>query len=285
MNEKTSKAAPEKKAVVKKVVELGKKYPIIGVINMQGLPADSLLKMKKQLRGKMELVMARKTLMTLGLEQLKLQNGEEVISKLKGVPALMFTSDNPFALYKTIKKSRTPAAAKAGQLAPYDIMLPKGPTPFGPGPIISEFAQLGIPAGVEGGKVAIKKDTVVVREGEPISSQLAGMLARLGIQPMEVGMDLHTVYEKGILYPKKVLDIDEKQFAQDLALAASSAFNLAVDVSYTTIDTIELLLGKASREAKEVALEGGVLAPDLVEDVIARAAQIAQTIKKDHNIQ
>jgi len=170
-NVKTCKAAPAKKAVVQQITELGKQYPIIGVLNMHGMPASSLLKMKKTLRGKVELVMTRKTLIQLGLNKLKLDGGEKLIAELKGMPALMFTKENPFALYKIIKKSKTPAAAKAGDIAPYDIVLPAGPTPFSPGPVISEFASLGVPAGVEEGKVAIKKDTTVAKEGEAIGDK------------------------------------------------------------------------------------------------------------------
>lgn len=283
--ETTCKAAPEKKEVVKQIIALGKKYPIIGIVNMEGLPASNLLKMKKQLRGKMELVMCRKTLMQLALKDLKLQNGEEVINNLKGMPALMFTEENPFSLYKTIKKSKTPAPAKPGQEAPFDITVPAGPTPFGPGPIISEFAQLGIPAGVEEGKVAIKKDTTVVKEGETISAPLAGMLQRLGIEPMEVGLNLHAVYEDGTIFPRSVLDIDEDEFMANLAGAASGAFNLAVEVGHFTPETVETMLSKAAREARSVGVEGNIMAADLVEDILAKAERQATSLKSEANIQ
>ena len=282
---KTTKAAPEKKAVVKKILDFGKQYPIIGILNMENLPAGSLLQMKKQLRGKVELVMTRKTLIQKGLKDLKLQGGEKLLEQIKGMPALMFTKENPFALYKIIKKSKTPAAAKAGQIAPRDLVVLKGPTPFTPGPVISEFAQLGIKAGVEGGKVAVKEDTTVVKEGEPINAKLASMLQRLGIQPMEIGLDLSCVYEKGIIYPRSVLDIDEGKFMQDLTLAASEAFNLSVETCFITKENVETLLSKAFREAKAVGLEGGVLAPELVEEILAKAYREAQSVASEGNVQ
>ncbi|HLF54252.1 MAG TPA: 50S ribosomal protein L10 [Candidatus Nanoarchaeia archaeon] len=282
---KTSKAAPEKKEVVKKIQDLSKKYPIIGILNLENMPASSLLKMKKQLRGKVELVMTRKTLLKLGLEKLNLPSGEKLIESLKGMPALMFTKENPFALYNIIKKSKTPAAAKPGQLAPHDITLQPGPTPFTPGPVISEFAQLGIKAGVEGGKVAIKQETTVVKEGQPISGPLASMLQRLGVEPMEIGLDLHCVYEKGIIYPKTVLDIDETKFMQDLMGAAGGAFNLAIEITFISKDTIETLLSKAFREAKAVGIEGNVMEPELVEEILAKGYRAAQAVAQEGNVQ
>ncbi|VVB81304.1 50S ribosomal protein L10 [uncultured archaeon] len=282
---KTSKAAPEKKEVVKKILQFGKQYPIIGLLNMENLPASSLLIMKKQLRGKVELVMTRKTLILLGLKDLKLPNGEKIIEKITGMPALMFTKDNPFALYKIIKKSKTPAAAKPGQIAPRDITIPAGPTPFTPGPVISEFAALGIKAGVEGGKVAVKQDATVVKEGQPINAKLASMLQRLGIEPMEIGLDLICAYEKGIIYPRSVLDIDETKFMQDLIGAANAAFNLAIETTHITKDTIETLLGKAHREAKAVGIEGNIMEPELVGEILAKAQRQAQAVASEGNVQ
>jgi len=217
------------------------------------------------------------------MEQLKDRVGIEKLDEyIKiGMPALLFTKENPFALYKTLKKSKSKAAAKPGQTAPYDLVIPAGPTPFSPGPVISEFAQIGVKAGVEGGKVAIKQDAVVAKLGEPITSGVASMLARLGITPMEIGLNLLAVYEKGTVYPKSVLDIDETKFMQDLTNAIMSGLNLAVDVAYPTTDTTELLLQKAWREAKAVAIEGSILASGIVEDVLGNAERIAISMKDE----
>jgi large subunit ribosomal protein L10 len=174
------------------------------------------------------------------------------------MPALMFTKDNPFELYKIIKKSKTPAAAKPGQLAPRDIIVPAGPTPFTPGPVISEFAALGIKAGVEGGKVAVKQDALVVKEGQPIEAKLASMLQRLGIEPMEIGLDLSCVYEKGVIYPKSVLDVDEVKFMADLIGAATESLNVAVDIGFITADNAEVFIAKAYREAKALEEEAKI---------------------------
>lgn len=280
-NPKTCKKAQEKKDAIDKVVSLAKKYPIIGVLNMETLPAGSLLRMKQKLREDVEIFMTRKSLMKLAVESIKLQNGEELIAEFKGSPALMFTKENPFKIYKTIKKSKSAAPAKAGQEAPKDIMIPKGPTPFGPGPIISEFAMLGVKAGVEDGKVAVKEDTTVVKEGEVINDKLASMLQKLGIEPMEIGLDLRCVYEDGIIYGRKVLDVDEEQFMNDLMSCASHGVNLAVEAGITTKDTIEMLLQKATREGHSLAMEANILAQGMQEDIIAKLQRIANKIMED----
>ncbi len=280
---KTSNAAPEKKAVIQKIQDLAKDYPIIGVLNMHSMPAAQLARMRSTLRKNVVMVMTKKKLLLRAIDKLKTTKPglEKILEKLPDMPALIFTKDNPFALFKTIKKNKSKAPAKAGQIAPFDLIIPAGPTPFAPGPVLSELGALGIKAGVEGGKVAVKVDSTVCKEGEVIKPALAPMLARLGIQPMEIGLDLVAVYEKGIIYPKSVLNIDEDKFMSDLSAAASGAFNLAIETAYTTADTAEPLLQKAFREAKEVGLEGGIMEPELVEELLAKADREAKSLQSE----
>lgn len=287
MPTKTHKVAQEKKDVVKKIVKHIKDYPIVGIVNMENLPAAQLQKMKKQLRGKIEMLMTKIKLTNLAIDEAKTaRKGIEALQPyVKGMPALLFTKENPFSLYKILKKSKSAAAAKAGQLAPKDLVVPAGPTPFTPGPVISEFAALGIKAGVEGGKVAVKQDAVVCKEGKAISAPLASMLARLGIEPMEIGLDLVVVFENGTIYDKKVLDIDETVFMGKIMQAASESFNLAVEVALPMKDTIEVLIAKGFREAKAVALEGNILADAVVAELVEKAEREMLALTSTANIQ
>ncbi len=274
--------AQYKKDAVKKISKLMQEYPIIAVANLHDLPANALQRLRGLLRGKVEIVMTRANLFKLALNDAKskVSGIEKLESFLGGMPALIFTKENPFSLYRTVKKNKSPAAAKPGQLAPNDITIPAGPTPFAPGPVISELSQLGLKAGVESGKIAIKESKVVVHEGQPISAPLAGMLTRLGIQPMEVGLNLVAVFEKGIIYDKKVLDVDEKQFMDQISRAATYARNLSVEVAFPTKQTIELLLQKAFRSAKGLAVSQGILAKGVVEEVLAKAFRAGAALKE-----
>ena len=250
MAAKTSRASGQKKEIVSVLSALLLNSPIVGIVNMEGLPANALQKISGQLRGRMELFMTKKRLMNLAIADAKKKNPDiqKIQEFVKGMPALMFTKENPFAIYKLIKKNKSPAAAKPGQTAPRDITVKAGPTPFTPGPIISDLAAVGLKAGVQAGKVAIKVDSVVVKEGQKISAPLAGILAKLGIEPMEIGLNIVAIYENGLIYHRDVLDIDETKFIADIAMAANEALNLAIEMGYATKDTVELMIMKATLE-------------------------------------
>ncbi len=260
MSEKTTRAGGRRKDNAKKVAELVRKYPIVGVVDMTCLPTPQLQRMRAQLRGQVEIFMAKKKVMQKAIAEIKDIAGIHELNPYmeKALPALLLTKENPFKLFKILKQNKSKAPAKAGQLAPNDIMVPAGPTPFAPGPVIGELGMLGIKTGVEGGKIVIKADTVICKAGQPITDKVASLLLRLGIEPMEIGLDLKVVYEKGVLYPKKVLDIDETKFMSDLMTAISQAYNLAIEAAYASKDTTEELLMKAFREARAVAEEGKI---------------------------
>lgn len=279
--------APYKKEIVSNLVNLINEYPIIGVVNMENLPAPQLQTMRAQLRGKFFIAMTKRRLIKLAFEQTKAKkNGiEKLESHLGGEPALIFTKENPFRLSKTLQKSKSPAPAKAGQTAPRDIIVNKGATSFAPGPIIGELALAGIKSGVEGGKVAIKEDSVVVKAGEKIKPKVAEILTRLGIQPMEAGLDLVAVFENGLIYGRDVLSIDESEYKNRLMNASRWAFNLANYAAYPTKETIRLLVGKAFNDAKALGIERNIFDKGIIDALLGKAERQMLSLKTAANIQ
>src|SRR3989344_5351981 len=124
----THHIAEHKKKKVADIVRWISEYPVVAAIDMENLPAPQLQKMKAQLRGQIIIAMTKKRLIKVALEQAKENKKgiEQLETYLKGMPALVFTKENPFKLSKLLKKSKSPAPAKAGQTAPSDIIVPKG---------------------------------------------------------------------------------------------------------------------------------------------------------------
>ncbi len=260
-----------KKGTVQEFTKLIEQYDVVGAVNMENLPAKQLHNMRVQLRDTVLIKMSKRRLLTVAIKNAKKEGIQDIIPYLKGMPALLFTNNSPFTLFKTLKKNKSTTAIKGGQIAPHDIVVSAGPTPFAPGPVIGELGSVGIKAGIASGKVVIKEDTVVVKEGEEVSSLLAGLLTRLGIEPMEIGLDLTAVCEKGEILPKAVLDIDEEQYIADVTTAASWAFNLAVHSVFLTSETTPVLIQKAFAEAKALALGEDILTDLTVGDTLAKA--------------
>src|SRR3989344_4547465 len=241
----------KKKKEVESIKKLMLKYRVISIGDITSLPSRQFQSMRAKLKDKVVIKVTKKRLVQRAIESLKEKDLKPLEKYLENIiPVLLFTDEDPFKLYKLLKKSKSRVAAKPGQMAPSDIVVNAGPTNFPPGPIIGELGQVGIVASVEAGKIAIKKDTTIVKEGHVINDKQASVLAKLGIEPMEIGLNLRGVYDNGILYDKSSLDFDEEQLLNDIKLAHRNALGLALKAGYITKETIKLMISKASSQAR-----------------------------------
>jgi large subunit ribosomal protein L10 len=270
--------AEHKKQKVQAIAGLLDSYPIVAVVNMANLPAKQLQNMRGQLRSSVVMYMSKRTFISKALDTCKKPGIQELKGHLGGMPALLFAKENPFRLYKMIEKRKSKAPIKPGQTAPNDIMVPAGATNFAPGPIIGELGQFRIKTGIEGGKIVIKDSAVVAKKGDVVKPALASILLRLGIEPMEIGLDLVVAYENGELLTKDMLSIDEKEYLARISLAASDAMKLAMEIAYPSPETIRMLLAKSHLGAKAAAMEAGVLSKDTLE-LLAKAEAQASTLQ------
>jgi large subunit ribosomal protein L10 len=260
-----------KKDSVADFVKLIESYDMVGAVNMENLPAKQLNIMRETLRNTVLIKMNKRRIIKVALEQAKKQGVSDLTPYLKGMPALLFSNDNPFTLFKTLKKNKSSTVIKGGQVAPKDIVVPEGPTSFAPGPIIGELGGVGIKAGIDGGKVVIKQTATVAKEGDVVSSKLAGILTRLGIEPMEIGLDLTAIWENGEILTKSILDVDDEAYYAQLIQGASWAYNLAMEAAYTCAETIEPLVIKSFNESKALAIQQDILTDLTVEDTLIKA--------------
>ena len=271
-----------KKDEVAEIKKFAKQYTLIGLVDMYGIPAQQVQQIRRNLRGKAVIKVTRNTLIKHAFEEI---GGEtKNLSKfISGHSAMIFTNDNPFKLYKQLEKTKTKMAAKAGETAPEDIIIEKGPTSFKPGPIVGELQQAGIPAAIEAGKVRIRETKTVVKKGGVISAKLATVLAKLDIKPMDVGLALQVAYFENEVYEPSVLAIDETVILGQLQLAGAQAFNLSVNAAIPTKETMAPILIKAVREARGLAIEASIYEKDVIDAIIGKAyreGQVMQTLVK-----
>jgi len=281
----TAHVAEWKYGEVKKLTDLLVKSKVIGVVNVGGIPAPQMQKMRQSLHGSATIRSAKNNLLFLALDEAEKQ--VKGISSLKdiisGQSAIIATDMNPFKLFSTLNTSRTMAPAKGGETAAHDIEVKAGDTPFKPGPIVGELQKAGIPAAIQEGKVVIKTDKTLVPEGEKISADLAQMLTRLEIFPIEIGMDLFGAFEDGTVFKPDVLDIDIDAIMGDMKQASTNALTLAVELGWTTKETIEPLLMKARNNALTLAIEKGIINKETIEKLISKANNQMLALKNKTN--
>jgi large subunit ribosomal protein L10 len=259
-----------KKEKVAELEELTNNNEIIGIVNLADIPARQLQTMRRTLGDQAILKMSRKNFIKIALENSN-KNIEGLADYLEGQPAMVFTEMNPFKLFKILEDSKTEAPAKAGAIAPADIVVPAGDTSFPPGPILGELQQAGIPAKIDKGSIVVQEDATVVKEGEEVPKNVADVLTKLEIHPMEVGMDLLAVYEGDTIYTADVLKLDEEETLQTIATAYQNAINLSVNAGILNSESAPLLIQKAANEAMNLAVNANILTSETTDKILSKA--------------
>jgi large subunit ribosomal protein L10 len=258
---------------VKKLTDLLTKNKVIGIVEVGGIPAPQMQQMRKNLHGTASIRSAKNRLILRALDEAEkeVKGISGLKEKISGQSAIISTEMNPFKLFSQMKKTRTNAPAKGGEIATHDIEVKAGDTPFKPGPVVGELQKAGIPAAIQEGKVIIKSDKVLVSEGEKIKPEIAQMLTRLEIYPVEIGMNLHAVFEDGSVFSPDVLDIDIDAFMGQIRTASNNAFSLAVELGWITKETIQPLLTKAHHDAFALAIEQGIINKETIKHLLSKA--------------
>jgi large subunit ribosomal protein L10 len=277
-----SEVRPEKAARVERLKSSILEAPLTAVIGIRGVPAAAMQDMRRELRERGNpIVVAPNSALRHALEAAAKERPalRPLLDHVTDQTAIMVADLNPFALAQQLTRTRSPTPARGGEKAPNDILVPGGTTSFKPGPIVGELQHAGFPAAIEKGKVVLKKDVTIVRAGQTISREVAGLLTRMDIKPLEVGLELRAVVDRETFYAPDVLSIDLDAQRDELTLAHRRALGLALEIAWVTPATVEPLLIRARRRALALAVESGYPTKESISALFARAIRAAHAVE------
>ena len=269
----TRQVAVWKKEIFSDLQTLLRKYSVVAVADLKKVRSSQIQEIRKKLRGKAELIVAKNTILQKASENLASEksNVDKFANSLTGSKVLIFTQMNPFELILFLNKNKVRVPAKGGDVATGEIMIPAGNTGLQPGPVISEFNEAKVQTRIEGGSIFVAKDTVVATRGDVISTKTASLLSKLGMKPMEAGLALSYAYDNGLVFGPNDLTFDLDQMRSQFSTAARLAFGLAVEANIMLPETAPTILGKAYRQAVAVSVEAGFFTKETTPRIIQKA--------------
>ncbi len=242
-----SHVSDRKKKLVKDLAGLLSKKTIM-VVSVKNLPSSQFQDIRKKLRGKAELKVAKKSLIDFALEHAKNNELLELTKYVQEDCAMLFSEEDAFELAAFLADNKSPAKAKIGQISTEEITIEPGVTDLLPGPAITELSSAGLKVKVEGGKIAISEEKLFIKVGEIINEQKAGILSKLNIIPFKIGLEPIAAFSEGKVYANVKVDRQANLGLLREMFARSLAF--AVTLNYASKETIMHLLGKAASHEK-----------------------------------
>lgn len=248
-----TKQVPEyKKKLVSELAAQIKKSKSVLIASTRKLPSSQFHSIKKSLRGKAEVRVAKKSAVMRAIDAVGKAGCEKLKEYVQADVALFFSELDAFELSGLLADNQSPTKAKAGDIATEDIVIEPGPTDLIPGPAISELGSVGLKVSVEGGKLAIKLQHTVVKAGEAIKPNVASVLGKLNVTPMKVGFEPIAAYDVKEDKVYTGIKIDKKTALEELRYAIGKARGFAINLAYATADTISALIAKAAMQEKAI---------------------------------
>jgi len=261
----------QKSSEVEAIKDIFKEYKSVGIASLKKVRASQLQELKKTMKGQVYLRVLKNTLTKIAIEELNQAELKKLEEYLEGSNVFLFTDLNPFKLALMLEKGKVKTFAKANDTAAEDIVVPSSNTGQPPGPVISQLNAVGLPTRIENGSVWVSKDTLVVRRGEPINDRLAGVLSKLGIKSVELGISMRAVYDNGMMINGDLLKVDVAATKRSVEVNNQEAFALALEIGYASKDTIKPLLQRAHQKAVSLSVGAAIPTKDTIAELIRKA--------------
>ena len=270
---------PQKKAQMYQLMqELPKKYSVMALVRMEKVRASQLLPLRKKLLGEVEIVSIKDKIAKKAFEKLDVPGAEKMKEMLTGQCVFMFTNMSPFKLNVLLGKNKVLLAARGGNIASIDVVVPPKNTGIAPGPMLTEFKDNKIPTKIDQGTIWILKETTPVKKGEVISTKLAALLGKLDIKPIEARIVLNSALSESILFSEEELTVDVDVFRDKIAQANQDALALSTEIAYVTEDNIAQILAKASQAGISLSVEAAYVTDETKEQILQKAHSQAKGV-------
>jgi large subunit ribosomal protein L10 len=265
-----------KKDEVSKFEKKIKAHKTVGVVSISNVPSKQFQFIKKKLKGQVEFAVARSNLIKRALDKAGMKGMDQYV---KGPSGIVFTDLNAFQMEKAIYGCKTKAPAKPGSIAPFDLIVPAGDTGMAAGPVIGDLQGAGVKAKIQGGKIIVSEESVLVKQGQVVNDKVAAVLVRLGIEPVEIVLRVNAASEDGMVYPGEVLHFDEEETIAKVQSAHLKALNLAVNAKVFNKTTMSFMITEAMSKARNLMINAKIINKETVGIYLARADAAANSIK------
>jgi large subunit ribosomal protein L10 len=270
----------EKSSEVAAIKDIFKEYKSVGIASLKKVRASQLQELKKTMKGQVYLRVLKNTLIKIAIDEMNQAELKKLEEYLEGSNVFLFTDLNPFKLALLLERGKVKTTAKAGDVAALDVVVPASNTGQPPGPVISQLNAVGLPTKIENGSVWVSKDTLVVRQGEVINDRLAGVLAKLGIKSVELGISMRAVFDNGLMITGDQLKVDVAATKKSVEISNQEAFALALEIGYASKDTIKPLLQRAHQKAVALSVSAAIPTKETIADLIRKANAEATSLQE-----
>ncbi|GAW81070.1 60S acidic ribosomal protein P0,ribosomal phosphoprotein P0 [Plasmodium gonderi] len=282
--------AKKKQLYIEKLSSLIQQYTKILIVHVDNVGSNQMATVRQSLRGKAIILMGKNTRIRTALKK-NLQavpQIEKLLPLVKLNMGFVFCKDDLTEVRSIILQNKSPAPARLGVIAPIDVFIPPGPTGMDPSHT-SFFQSLGISTKIVKGQIEIQEHVHLIKQGEKVTASSATLLQKFNMKPFSYGVDVRTVYDDGVIYDAKVLDITDEDILEKFGKGVSNVAALSRSIGVITEASYPHVFVEAFKNIVALVIDTDYTFPlmkkikDMIENpqAYASAAPAAATAKAD----
>jgi len=239
MSRGEGRKADRKKNYWARLVSLLDEYHKILIVTADNVGSNHMQKIRRAMRGKAVLLMGKNTMIRKAMRDHleKTPSLEALLPYVKGNIGLVFTNGDLADVRTKLTELKVQASAKAGSIAPIDVIVPAGNTNMEPTKT-SFFQALSIPTKINRGTIEIINDIHLLTVGQKVTLSQAALLQMLGVRPFQYGLKVQTVYDTGAVYPAAVLDLTDDDILKKFFRGVNNVAALSLQIGYPTVVSV-----------------------------------------------
>jgi len=222
-----------------KIVQLIDEFPKCFVVNVDNVGSRQMQQIRMSLRGTAVVLMGKNTMMRKAIRGHldKNQSLERLLPYIKGNVGFVFTKEDLVDVRDKIIANKVAAPAKAGALAPIDVVIPAQNTVLGPEKT-SFFQALSIPTKISKGTIEIMNDVHLIKCDDRVGASEATLLNMLNISPFTYGLKIQEVYDSGTVFHPEILDIKGEDLRKKFLDGVRNIAAVSLQIGYPTVASV-----------------------------------------------
>ena len=238
-----------------RIFKLVEEYKSVLVCNVDNVGSNQMHQIRASLRGESVILLGKNTMIRKAIRTVLGDKPEleRMLPLIRGNVGFAFTNGDLKSVREKIVSNRVRAPAKAGAVAPGNVIVPAGNTGMEPGKT-SFFQALGVPTKIARGTIEIVSDVHLVKAGTKVGPSEATLLNMLNISPFTYGLNVIAVFDSGTVFDPSILDITEESMMERLSTAITEVACLSLALHMPTAAAVPHWLVKNYKDLVAISL-------------------------------
>ncbi|PAA75462.1 hypothetical protein BOX15_Mlig000285g3, partial [Macrostomum lignano] len=245
-----------KEGFFEKLTALLSEYSKTFIVSVDNVGSKQMQQIRQSMRNEAVILIGKNTMIRKVVRAMLDDHPtlEKLLPHIRLNVGFVFTNQDLNEVRKKIEGNQVAAPARAGSIAPCDVVVPAQNTGLGPEKT-SFFQALNIQTKITRGTIEILSDVPLIKKNTKVGQSEATLLNMLKISPFSYGLRIRQVYDNGSVFGPQVLDIRDEDIVTRFLAGSRRVAALSLQLGTPTLASAPHSIVNAFKRCLAVAVE------------------------------